>query len=108
MNRNSNNTMKSDTQQQMPKQIVGLHYVEHPRPWWIPVGLEATHDKSSHYKPVFFGAEREWKNDDEGWQRYTTRKQRQNDRRNSHKQSNDNYGFDDDDYDAHKDGRYYE
>lgn len=102
MNPNSNNTMT-------PKHIVGLHYVENPRPWWIPVGLEATHDQPCHYKPVFFGAEREWKNDDEGWQRYTTRKQRQNDRRNSRKRSNDNYGFDDyDDHDAHKDGRYYE
>ncbi len=94
------NTMNANTMNAITnKPIVGLHYVENPRPWWIPVGLEETHDKPSGYKPVSFGAEREWKNDDEGWQHYTTRKQRQNRRRQARRNANnDNYGFDDDDY----------
>lgn len=47
--------------------IVGAVYVKNPGPWWIPPGLEDTHDAPSHYRPVFFGGTREYTNDEEGW-----------------------------------------
>lgn len=67
--------------------IVGAVYVQNPGPWWIPPGLEDTHDKPSGYRPVFFGAQREYKNDDDGWQtvNHNARRERRRTRRNQRK-----------------------
>ena len=51
----------------VPRIPIGQVYVTNPRPWWIPVGLESTHDKPSGYRPVFFGGDREFIDDEDGW-----------------------------------------
>ena len=82
----------------MPKQIIGLNFVTNPGPWWVPVGLEETQGpgaKPPAYRPLFFGAEREWKNDEEGWQTYESRKQRQNRRRQNRRRTMETYDFND-------------
>lgn len=64
--------------------VVGAVYVQHPRPWWVPVGLEKTQSPGANppiHAPVSFGATCEWKNDEEGWQLYITSKQRRRERR---------------------------
>jgi hypothetical protein len=82
----------------MPQKIVGLCWVENPRPWWVPPGLEETQGPGANppaYKPLTAGAEREWKDDEEGFQPYLTRRQRQNRRRQNRKHQHDTYDFDD-------------
>lgn len=76
--------------------IVGAVYVQNPRPWWVPVGLEETQGpnaKPSNYRPVSFAAEREWKDDDDGFQTFRTRRARRNARRK--RVHDDSYDFDD-------------
>lgn len=67
--------------------IVGAVYVKNPGPWWIPPGLESTHDMPSTYRTVFFGAKHEYENDDEGWQtvNHNARRDRRRIRRNQRK-----------------------
>lgn len=67
--------------------IVGAVYVQNPDPWWVPVGLEQTQGPNANppiHAPVSFGAKREWKNDEEGWQPYITRQQRRRERRRNY------------------------
>lgn len=101
MNRNTN---KLPTGSAMPTSVVGLHWVTNPRPWWVPAGLESTQGPGA--KPVytrspFFGAEREWKNDEEGWEvyhspSYRKKQRRLNRRRNrAYEAEMENYGFED-------------
>lgn len=64
--------------------VVGAVYVENPRPWWVPVGLEKTQGPGANppiYVPLSLGATREWKNDDEGWQIYYSSRRRRQQRR---------------------------
>ena len=90
--------------------IVGLQWDPTPRAWWVPTGLEQTQGpgaKPKQYLPPFFGAEREY-GPEEGWQTYTTRKQRQKARRRNRprvnfyqpepepEQEEDSYDFTDD------------
>jgi hypothetical protein len=83
----------------MPRTIVGAVYVTNPGPWWVPPGLESTQGPGANpppYRSPFFGADREYTNEDDGWQPFRTRKQRQNMRRDSRrKREDDNYGFND-------------
>jgi hypothetical protein len=75
--------MNNNTTEQMPRSIVGLVWDPTPRAWWVPPGLEQTQGpnaKPKHYLPVSFGADREY-GPEEGWQVFTTRKQRQTARR---------------------------
>lgn len=82
-NTNSKNTLE---QPQKPREIVGLHWDPHPRPWWIPPGLEHTHNLPFTYVPPFFGADREY-GPEEGWQTVSSRKQRQAARRRNRKRT---------------------
>lgn len=68
--------------------VVGAVYLQHPRPWWVPVGLEKTQGPGANppiHAPVSFGATREWKNDEEGWQPYISRQQRRRERHRRHR-----------------------
>jgi hypothetical protein len=94
---NTMNNRNVNSSEAMPTKIVGAVWVENPRPWWVPAGLESTQGpgaKPPAYRMVSFGAEREWKNDDEGWQLYETRRQRKS-RRRLARGNNDTYDFDD-------------
>jgi hypothetical protein len=105
MNANMNNASNSNSNsnsQAMPRKIVGAEWVTTPaRPWWVPPGLEATQGpgaKPIYYRSPFFGAEREWKNDDDGWQLFQTRRSKQQQRRayrNHNDNNHDTYDFDD-------------
>ena len=102
MNNTNTNANKNSSSGAMPRKIVGAEWVTTPtRPWWVPAGLEATQGpgaKPISYRSPFFGAEREWKNDDEGWQLYQSPRSRQNNRRasrNRHTNNQDTYDFDD-------------
>lgn len=64
--------------------VVGAVYVQNSSPWWVPVGLEKTQGVGANppiHAPVSFGATREWKNDDEGWQVYYSSRRRRAQRR---------------------------
>jgi hypothetical protein len=92
---NNRNMFSSES---MGRKIVGAVWVENPGPWWVPKGLEESQGpgaKPIPYRPVFMGADREWANDDEGWQTYFSRRQRQSRRRMNRKQVQDTYDFDD-------------
>ena len=80
------NNNKQQQQQMQPRVIVGLNWDPTPRAWWIPVGLEQTHNLPSSYKPVSFAAEKEY-GPEEGWQVFTSRKQRQAARRRNRKRN---------------------
>ena len=101
MNANMNSSNNNSSSQAMPRKIVGAEWVTNPRPWWVPAGLEETQGpgaKPVHYKPVFFGAEQEWKDDEQGFQLFQTRRSRQWARRASRRRQSDNqdtYDFDD-------------
>lgn len=98
----SNNYKQQQQQKEeekKPRVIVGANWVENPGRWWVPPGLEQTHDLPHTYRPVSFGAEREWKNDEEGWQVYTTRKQRQAARRRNRQRGPVYYEEPEDTYD---------
>lgn len=95
MNRNMNRSNSSS--EAMPRKIVGAEWVAHPGPWWVPPGLEATQGpgaKPINYLPIFFGAQHEWENDEQGWQLFETRRARQWRRRET-RRKNDTYDFDD-------------
>lgn len=47
--------------------VVGAVWVKDSGRWWVPPGLEHTHDLPFTYQPPFFGAEREY-GPEEGWQ----------------------------------------
>ncbi len=50
--------------------IVGAVWDNTPRKWWIPVGLEWANDPRNPvpaYLPPFFGAAKEWEDDEHGW-----------------------------------------
>lgn len=82
----NNNNKQQKEEDKKPRVIVGLNFEPNPRRWWVPPGLEQTHDLPSNYKPVSFGAEKEY-GPEEGWQLYTTRKQRQAARRRNRKRN---------------------
>ena len=66
------------------------------------MGLEKTQGpgaKPIYYRSPFFGAEREWKNDDDGWQLFQTRRSKQLDRRESRIRHNNNHNHDTYDFD---------
>ncbi len=92
-----NNRSNNSSSEAMPRQIVGAIWVENPGPWWVPRGLESTQGpgaKPVHYRPVFFGAQQDWADDEHGWQVFETRRTRQNRRRDARRKS-DTYDFDD-------------
>ena len=66
----------SKQQDEIPRIVVGANWITNPGRWWVPAGLERTHDLSSMYRPLSFGADRVY-GAEEGWQTCTTRKQRQ-------------------------------
>jgi hypothetical protein len=70
----SNKNQKQE--EQMPRVIVGAVWDPSPRRWWVPPGLEQTHDLPISYRTVHFGADREY-GPEEGWQRYSSRRQKQ-------------------------------
>lgn len=94
-----NATKSSDTTEAMPRPIVGAVYKTHPGTWWVPAGLESTQGpdaKPAPYVNISFGAPREWKNDEDGFEPYyTPRKRRQLQRKSRRMQYEDQYGFDD-------------
>lgn len=50
--------------------IVGAVWDTRHTAWWIPRGLERFNDPKNPlpgYRSPFFGAEKEWENDDQGW-----------------------------------------
>ena len=82
-----------------PRIPVGQVYVQNPGPWWVPAGLESTQGpgaKPIYTRPAFFGADREY-GEDEGWQTQISRRQRRLARRR-HRVVEDTYDFDDDEY----------
>lgn len=82
----------------MPRQIVGAAWVEHPGAWWVPKGLESTQSPGARppaYRPLSFGAEREWANDEEGWQGGRHKRQKKRTNRNHNRTNQDTYDFDD-------------
>lgn len=98
MNRKmANNNNNNESSQAMSGRIVGAVWVENPGAWWVPAGLEATQGpgaKPIYHRDVHFGAEREWKNDEDGWQVFETRSTRRRRRREARRKS-DTYDFDD-------------
>ncbi len=66
------------------KNIVGAVWDTTPRRWWIPPGLEYANDPANplpNYRSPFFGADREYDNDDEGWTYVSTSRRRRINRR---------------------------
>lgn len=98
---NKNNKNNSTLSLSDPNRvIVGLSFVQNPSPWWVPPGLEETQGpnaKPAAYRPLFFGAEREY-GPEEGWQTYQNRRARRTARRQNRNRGgnyNDTYDFDD-------------
>jgi hypothetical protein len=74
------------------KSIVGAVWVTNPGPWWIPPGLEWSHDTTNPpptYASPFFGADREY-GPEEGWQvvRHSNRSRPVRNRRKARKYNN--------------------
>jgi hypothetical protein len=66
------------------QRVVGAVWDSTPRTWWIPVGLEYANDPANplpQYKSPFFGADREYENEDEGWTYVSTSRRRRINRR---------------------------
>ncbi len=56
-----------------PRIPVGQVYVQNPGPWWVPPGLESTQGpgaKPIYYRNVFFGGDRDYVDDEDGWVTY--------------------------------------
>lgn len=62
------------------KGVVGAVWVKDGGRWWVPPGLEDTHDLPFTYQPPFFGAEREY-GPEEGWQTVRNGRSRSRSRR---------------------------
>ena len=61
------NTMNSSS---APRTVVGQVYINLSRPWWVPAGLESTQGpgaKPVYYSSPFFGGDREYIDDEDGW-----------------------------------------
>jgi hypothetical protein len=59
--------------------IVGAVWDKTPSRWWIPRGLEWANDPANPlpaYLPPFFGAKKEYANDDEGWTQVSRKRKR--------------------------------
>jgi len=83
-----------------PRTVPGMVYVQNPRPWWVPPGLESTQGpgaKPKPYKMVSFGADREY-GEEEGWQTPMSRRQRRMARRRHRAPDDEEYNFYDDAY----------
>jgi hypothetical protein len=74
--------------------IVGASWDLRPRSWWIPTGLEWANDPKNPlpaYLPPFFGAQKEWANDDQGWTHVSHHRKKKNYRRRQEVVMEDNY-----------------
>ncbi len=97
---NNMSSMNSNASPSKPRIPVGMVYVQNPGPWWVPPGLESTQGpgaKPINYRSPFFGADREY-GENEGWQIYMNRHQRRNARRRNRVADDNEYNFDDDAY----------
>ena len=76
---NGKMNFNKQTEEAKPRGVVGAVWVQNPAPWWVPVGLEKTQGpnaKETGYRTVFFGGTREYKDDEDGFQVYHSRRYR--------------------------------